>query len=146
MVFIGCKPPIDPVKLVRYHIDNVKASGITHTKLVLYSTAHSKILSEVGIFFAVIHTDWSLYQIPAWRTSQRFNFCVSAFSNHSLKPRIHLGYFASVTYRSYSLLSLIVIDYSIKWKLGFETIPLLIGKLSYRKLQNMFQNNIKLIW
>ena len=34
VVYIVCKPPIDPVKLVRYHIDNVKASGITHTKLV----------------------------------------------------------------------------------------------------------------
>lgn len=32
VVFISCKPPVDPVKLVTTHVQNVKHSGITRTK------------------------------------------------------------------------------------------------------------------
>ena len=32
VIFISCKPPVDPVRLVMTHIQNVKRSGITQTK------------------------------------------------------------------------------------------------------------------
>ncbi|KAI0833301.1 hypothetical protein BC628DRAFT_1343060 [Trametes gibbosa] len=32
VVFISCKPPIDPVKLVTTHVQNVLDSGVTHTR------------------------------------------------------------------------------------------------------------------
>ncbi|KAL0955038.1 hypothetical protein HGRIS_003957 [Hohenbuehelia grisea] len=33
-VFISCKKPVDPVKLVVTHIENVKRTGVSHTKYV----------------------------------------------------------------------------------------------------------------
>jgi len=35
VVFISCKPPVDPVKLVLHHLTNVERTGITQTKHVL---------------------------------------------------------------------------------------------------------------
>ncbi|KAJ7455263.1 hypothetical protein B0H11DRAFT_250134 [Mycena galericulata] len=32
VVFISCKPPIDPVKLVETHLHRVQATGVTHTR------------------------------------------------------------------------------------------------------------------
>ncbi|KAJ7227361.1 hypothetical protein GGX14DRAFT_629628 [Mycena pura] len=32
LVFISCKPPVDPVKLVATHVQNVQATGLTHTR------------------------------------------------------------------------------------------------------------------
>ncbi|KDQ57361.1 hypothetical protein JAAARDRAFT_35992 [Jaapia argillacea MUCL 33604] len=32
VVFIGCKSPVDPVALVRKHVENVLRTGITHTR------------------------------------------------------------------------------------------------------------------
>ncbi|KAG2067483.1 hypothetical protein BDR04DRAFT_1105010 [Suillus decipiens] len=32
VIFISCKPPVDPVKLVMQHVDNVQKTGITRTK------------------------------------------------------------------------------------------------------------------
>ncbi|KAJ7096520.1 hypothetical protein B0H15DRAFT_920948 [Mycena belliarum] len=32
VVFISCKPPVDPVQLVMTHIHNVYATGVTHTR------------------------------------------------------------------------------------------------------------------
>ncbi|KAF8525941.1 hypothetical protein BU17DRAFT_83445 [Hysterangium stoloniferum] len=41
VVFISCKAPIDPVKLVMHHFENVERSGITRTKHVLRLTPAS---------------------------------------------------------------------------------------------------------
>ncbi|EIW83989.1 hypothetical protein CONPUDRAFT_99698 [Coniophora puteana RWD-64-598 SS2] len=35
VVFISCKPPVDPIKLVTTHVENVRRTGVTHTKYVL---------------------------------------------------------------------------------------------------------------
>ncbi|CDO74900.1 hypothetical protein BN946_scf184988.g7 [Trametes cinnabarina] len=32
VVFISCKPPVDPVKLVTTHVENVMRTGVTHTR------------------------------------------------------------------------------------------------------------------
>ncbi|TFY83627.1 hypothetical protein EWM64_g380 [Hericium alpestre] len=32
VVFISCKPPVDPLKLVLKHIENVEETGVTHTR------------------------------------------------------------------------------------------------------------------
>ncbi|KAG2028291.1 hypothetical protein BDR03DRAFT_1029747, partial [Suillus americanus] len=32
VIFISCKPPVDPVKLVMKHVDNVQKTGVTRTK------------------------------------------------------------------------------------------------------------------
>ncbi|KZT02615.1 uncharacterized protein LAESUDRAFT_744987 [Laetiporus sulphureus 93-53] len=32
VVFISCKPPVDPVKLVMRHVENVAQTGVTHTR------------------------------------------------------------------------------------------------------------------
>ncbi|KAF5359157.1 hypothetical protein D9756_003517 [Leucocoprinus leucothites] len=32
VVYISCKPPVDPVQLVVKHIENVQRTGITHTR------------------------------------------------------------------------------------------------------------------
>ena len=34
VVFISCKPPVDPVKLVTHHLENVERTGVTRTKRV----------------------------------------------------------------------------------------------------------------
>ncbi|KAI5118142.1 hypothetical protein M0805_001741 [Coniferiporia weirii] len=38
MVFISCKPPVDPVALVELHMRNVEKTGITHTRSTLRLT------------------------------------------------------------------------------------------------------------
>ncbi|KAJ7170867.1 hypothetical protein C8R43DRAFT_981342 [Mycena crocata] len=35
VVFISCKPPVDPVQLVTTHIKNIQESGLTHTRYSL---------------------------------------------------------------------------------------------------------------
>ncbi|KAF8519549.1 hypothetical protein JB92DRAFT_2898091 [Gautieria morchelliformis] len=35
VIFISCKPPVDPVKLVIHHLENVERTGVTRTKHVL---------------------------------------------------------------------------------------------------------------
>ncbi|GJJ08371.1 hypothetical protein Clacol_002585 [Clathrus columnatus] len=35
VVFISCKPPVDPVRLLMYHLENVERTGVTRTKHVL---------------------------------------------------------------------------------------------------------------
>ncbi|KAJ7476071.1 hypothetical protein FB451DRAFT_1351352 [Mycena latifolia] len=35
VVFISCKPPVDPVKLVTTHVQNVQDTGVTHTRYSL---------------------------------------------------------------------------------------------------------------
>ncbi|KAK7035896.1 hypothetical protein R3P38DRAFT_2616418 [Favolaschia claudopus] len=35
VVFISCKPPVDPVKLVMKHLENVQGTGFTHTRWVM---------------------------------------------------------------------------------------------------------------
>jgi len=32
VIFISCKPPVDPVQLVLKHIENVERTGVTHTR------------------------------------------------------------------------------------------------------------------
>ena len=32
VVFISCKPPVDPVKLVTTHVQNVVNTGVTNTR------------------------------------------------------------------------------------------------------------------
>lgn len=32
VIFMSCKPPVDPVKLVMQHVDNVQKTGVTRTK------------------------------------------------------------------------------------------------------------------
>ena len=34
VVFISCKPPVDPVKLVTTHVENVMKTGVTQTRHV----------------------------------------------------------------------------------------------------------------
>lgn len=34
VVFISCKPPVDPVKLVTTHVQNIAQTGVTHTRYV----------------------------------------------------------------------------------------------------------------
>ncbi|KAJ6457100.1 hypothetical protein C8R47DRAFT_1029184 [Mycena vitilis] len=43
LVFISCKPPIDPVKLVMKHVQNVQATGLTHTR---YSLRFSPVVAS----------------------------------------------------------------------------------------------------
>ncbi|KAJ7684430.1 hypothetical protein DFH06DRAFT_6789 [Mycena polygramma] len=43
LVFISCKPPIDPVKLVMKHVQNVEATGLTHTR---YSLRFSPVVAS----------------------------------------------------------------------------------------------------
>lgn len=35
VIFISCKPPVEPVKLVLKYLDNVRETGITQTRHVV---------------------------------------------------------------------------------------------------------------
>jgi hypothetical protein len=69
VVFIGCKAPVDPVKLVQTHVHQVESTGISQTRYVSYLN-WEKAAKPSNLLIGIL-SGWSLHPIPASRTFLR---------------------------------------------------------------------------
>jgi len=88
VIFISCKPPVDPVKLVTTHVENVKRSGVTRTKythrLVPVSGSCAANVSEIKSLCHRIFKSFFDAQDP----SQKFRYKIDMrIRNHTTLSR-----------------------------------------------------------
>ncbi|KAJ7932680.1 hypothetical protein B0H13DRAFT_1592930 [Mycena leptocephala] len=90
VVFISCKPPIDPVKLVMKHVHDVEATGLTHTR---YSLRFSPVVASCVTNLPEIQTLCRTVLEPFFGESvdQKFKYKIELrIRNHTTLSRLAL--------------------------------------------------------
>ena len=56
VIFISCKAPVDPVKLVLKYVEDVESTGVTRTRRVTNSLLPLPHLQSPTDYFAQVHS------------------------------------------------------------------------------------------
>ncbi|EGN98863.1 hypothetical protein SERLA73DRAFT_181559 [Serpula lacrymans var. lacrymans S7.3] len=95
VVFISCKPPVDPVRLVTTHIENVQKTGVARTKyvhrFVPVSGSCTANLPEIRSLCQRVFPPFFAQQIEDDGPSQTYRYKIEIRTrNHNTVPRIDL--------------------------------------------------------
>ncbi|KAJ7348921.1 hypothetical protein DFH08DRAFT_923852 [Mycena albidolilacea] len=90
VVFISCKPPIDPVKLVMKHVQNVHETGLTHTRYSLrFSPVSAACVTNLPEIQALCRTAFEPFFGDA--VGQKFKYKIELrIRNHTTLSRSEL--------------------------------------------------------
>ncbi|KAF7359132.1 hypothetical protein MSAN_01254800 [Mycena sanguinolenta] len=90
VVFISCKPPIDPVKLVMKHVQNVHETGLTHTRYSLrFSPVSASCVTNLPEIQTVCRTVFEPFFGEA--VGQKFKYKIELrIRNHTTLSRTDL--------------------------------------------------------